>query len=241
MDSTEALAKNNRLLRAIPKAEFEQLLPYMDRQMLAPREVLYRQGRAVDYVHFPVSAVLSMVASTADGDTVEVATVGVEGFTGVTAILSGSQSRRQQGALVVITTLIPGTVIRLKASVFEEAVDRNLELNRCTRRYLSVLFTQLVLAVGCNRLHSLEQRCARWLLNCMDRTEYEEIAVTQELLAQMLGVRRQSVDQILDDLEARQMIQCFRGSIKINDRHRLAAVACECYPISKERLDTFLN
>ncbi len=241
MHSIETIAKNNRLLSAIPRSEFEQLLPHMERHMLNPREVVYRQGKPVEYVHFPVAGVLSMIACTADGETVEVATVGTEGFTGVTAILSSPGIRKQQGALVKVVTLIPGSVIRMKAEVFEEAVDRNIELNRCTRRYLSVLFTQLVLSVSCNRLHSLEQRCARWLLACMDRSEFEEIAVTQELLAEMLGVRRQSVDHVLGELESKQMIECLRGSIKINDRDRLSAAACECYHLSKERLDNFLD
>lgn len=239
MESLEHWAQKNRLLSTLPKSEPTQLLPHMERISLFPRQVVQGQGSPVEYVHFPVTGVLSMIASTADGDTVEVATVGSEGFTAVTAIL-GSPKTRQQGALVKVVTLIPGSVLRLKAEIMEEAVDRNIELNRCTRRYLSVLFTQLVLSVSCNRLHSLEQRCARWLLACMDRSEYEEIAVTQELLAEMLGVRRQSVDQALGELESNRMIECFRGSIKINDRERLSAVACECYRLSKERLDNFL-
>lgn len=240
MDPLEQLALQNRLLGAIPKSELAHLLPHMERMDLFPRQVLYRPGTPVDFIHFPVTAVVSMIASTLDGETVEVATVGSEGFTGVTAILSSPKTRGQQGALVKVITQIPGSVVRLKADVFEAEMERNIELNRCVRRYLNVLFTQLVLSVGCNRLHSLEQRCARWLMTCMDRNEYEEIAVTQELLAEMLGVRRQSVDHVLGELESKRMIECLRGSIKINDPKRLSAVACECYHLAKERLDNFL-
>jgi CRP-like cAMP-binding protein len=202
--------------------------------------VLYRQGTAVEHVYFPITGVLSMIASTIDGETVEVAAVGNEGFTEVTAILSSQQPRGKQATVMQVVTQIPGSVIRLKADVFEAALDHHVELNRCVRRYLSVLFTQLVLSVSCNRLHSLEQRCARWLMSCVNRSEYEEIAVTQELLADMLGVRRQSVDHVLGELESNRMIECLRGSIKINDRAGLSAVACECYHLAKERLDNFL-
>lgn len=240
MDSLEALARQNRLLNAIPKSELEHLLPHMERLSLFPRQVLYRQGSAVEYVHFPITGVLSMIASTHDGETVEVASVGSEGFTEVTAILSSQKTRGHQGTVMRVVTQIPGSVIRLKADVFEAALDQNIELNRCVRRYLSVLFTHLVLSVSCNRLHSLEQRCARWLMSCVDRSQYEEIAVTQELLAEMLGVRRQSVDHVLGELESQRMIECLRGSIRINDQKRLSQVACECYHLAKERLDTFL-
>lgn len=176
-----------------------------------------------------------MVASTADGDTVEVATVGSEGFTAVTAIL-GSPKTRQQGALVKVVTLIPGSVLRLKAEIMEEAVDRNIELNRCTRRYLSVLFTQLVLSVSCNRLHSLEQRCARWLLALQDRAGARELRVTQHHLADMLGVARQSADRWLGELHEAGIIDRRRAVLTIGDRSRLLARTCDCYHAIAERL-----
>lgn len=239
MGELEASIKRNRLLNAIPKSELPQLLPDMERIALYPRQVLYRQGAQLEFVHFPLDGVLSMIATTQEGETVEVATVGNEGVIGVIPILSGPKMR-EQGTLVKVSTLFPGSVIRMKADAFEAAMDRNIEVNRCVMRYLNVLFTQLVLSVSCNRLHSLEQRCARWLLSCMDRSQYDEVAVTQELLAEMLGVRRQSVDHVLGELETKQMIECLRGSIKINDPRRLASVACECYHLAKERLDNFL-
>ena len=166
MDSVENLAKKNRLLNAA-ESEFAGLLPHMEALFLNSREVVNRQGTPISFVYFPVTAVLTMIASTSDGETVEVATVGNEGLVGVTAILSSPQSRRQQGALTKVITQLPGSVIRMKADVFESEMERNIELNRCVRRYLNVLFTQLVLSVGCNRLHSLEQRCARWLLSAV--------------------------------------------------------------------------
>ena len=107
-----------------------------------------------------------MIASTREGDTVEVATVGNEGATGVIAMLSGSKQRAQQVPLVKVRALIPGAVVRMRVDAFEAAIERSSEVNRCVMRYLNVLFSQLVLSASCNRLHSLEQRCARWLLSC---------------------------------------------------------------------------
>lgn len=240
MDDLEKTARRNRLLNALPKSELQQLLPAMERISLFSRQVLYRPGGPIDFVYFPLDALLSMVASTREGLTVEIVTVGNEGATGIIAMLSGPKMRAHQGTTVKVSTLIPGSIIRMKADAFEAAIERNIEVNRCMLRYLNVLFTQLVLSASCNRLHSLEQRCTRWLLACMDRSQFEEVAVTQELLAEMLGVRRQSVDHVLGELEAKHMIECLRGSIKLHDPAGLASVACECYHLAKERLDNFL-
>ncbi len=240
MEDLEMSARKNRILSALPKSELLQLLPAMERIGLFARQVLDRPGAPIEFIHFPLEGVVSLIASTREGETVEVATVGNEGATGMIAMLSGNKMRIQQGSLVRVTTLIPGSAIRLKADVFEAAMERNSSVNRCVMRYLNVLFAQLVLSASCNRLHSLEQRCARWLLACMDRGQFEEVAVTQELLAEMLGVRRQSVDHVLGELESKHMIECLRGRIKIYDQARLGSVACECYHLAKERLDTFL-
>jgi CRP-like cAMP-binding protein len=212
----------------------------MERVALSSRQVLDRPGVPTEFVYFPLDAVLSLIASTQEGETVEVATVGNEGATGMIAMLSGTRMRTQQGALVKVSTLIPGLIIRMRVDAFEAAVERSNEVNRCVLRYLNVLFTQLVLSASCNRLHSLEQRCARWLLACKDRSQSDEVAVTQELLAEMLGVRRQSVDHVLGELETKQMIEYLRGSIRLNDPAELISVACECYHVAKERLENFL-
>lgn len=240
MEDLESSARKNRILNALPKAELQPLLLLMERVSLHSRQVLDRPGAPIEYVHFPLDGVLSLIASTREGETVEVATVGSEGATGMIAVLSGSRMRTQQGALVKVSTLIPGSVIRMRVDAFEAAVERSHEVNRCVLRYLNVLFTQLVLSASCNRLHSLEQRCARWLLACRDRSQTDEVAVTQELLAEMLGVRRQSVDHVLGELESKHMIECLRGSIQLHDPSALASTACECYHLAKERLDNFM-
>jgi CRP-like cAMP-binding protein len=240
MEELEVSVRKNRILNALPKAELRQLLPLMERVSLFARQVLDRPGAPTEYVHFPLDGVLSLIASTQEGETVEVATVGNEGATGMIAMLSGSRMRAQQGAPIKVSTLIPGSIIRMRVDAFEAALERSSDVNRCVLRYLNVLFTQLVLSASCNRLHSLEQRCARWLLACRDRSQADEVAVTQELLAEMLGVRRQSVDHVLGELEAKHMIECLRGSIRLNDASGLNSVSCECYHLAKERLDSFM-
>jgi CRP-like cAMP-binding protein len=240
MEDLELSVRKNWILNALPKAELQHLLPLMERVALSSRQVLDRPGVPTEFVYFPLDAVLSLIASTQEGETVEVATVGNEGATGMIAMLSGTRMRTQQGALVKVSTLIPGLIIRMRVDAFDAAVERSNEVNRCVLRYLNVLFTQLVLSASCNRLHSLEQRCARWLLACKDRSQSDEVAVTQELLAEMLGVRRQSVDHVLGELETKQMIECLRGSIRLNDPAELISVACECYHVAKERLENFL-
>ena len=240
IEELEMSARKNRILNAIPRTELQQLLPLMERITLFSRQVLDRPGAPTEFVHFPLDGVLSLIASTQEGETVEVATVGNEGATGMIAMLSGSRVRARQGALVKLSTLIPGSIMRIRVDALEAAVERSSEVNRCVLRYLNVLFTQLVLSASCNRLHSLEQRCARWLLASRDRSQSDELAVTQELLAEMLGVRRQSVDHVLGELESKHMIECLRGSIRLNDAAQLASVACECYRVAKERLDNFL-
>ena len=130
MEDLEISARKNRVLNALPKAELHQLLPLMERISLCSRQVLDRPGAATEFVHFPLDSVLSLIASTQEGETVEVATVGNEGATGMIAVLSGSRMRTQQGALVKVSTLIPGSIIRMRVDAFEAAVERSSEVNR---------------------------------------------------------------------------------------------------------------
>lgn len=234
MGQLEQQIRNNAVLHAIPPEELRRLLPQMEQVEFATRQVIYQAGEAINAVYFPTSALMSLQLSTADGETVELATVGREGFTGLSAILNGAKAKKH-GALAKVVTIIPGTAIQMKSDAFESAVDRSLALARCLRRYLNHLFTDLALSVSCNRLHSLEQRCARWLLNAMDKSGQSEVFVTQEMLAGILGVYRQSVVQVLNDLESKGVIHCERGAITVENAQPLAAMVCECYFLLKKR------
>jgi CRP-like cAMP-binding protein len=235
VEGTEQHARKNAILKAIPRHDLHRLLPQMQKMDLEAKQVLYQEGEPIDHIYFPTTALLSMLMPTAEGGTVELAMVGREGFVGVSAILNGAKAR-EYGALAKVITLIPGSVIQIKSDVFEAAVDGNLDLARCIRPYLSLLYTELSLSVSCNRLHSLEQRCARWLLTAMDKSAgMSEVLVTQEMLAAILGVYRQSIVQVLSELEAKQVVRCGWGAIKVESRQRLAGMVCECYYILKKR------
>lgn len=230
-------AMKHRLLANLNADDHDQLAKQVDKVFVLPREVVYWPSRPIDYVYFPLSAVFSFVGTTKEGDTVEIGQVGDEGIVGISATLS-SQGMGQSTTKTSVQ--VPGTALRMKAKLFDDEMDRNPSLNRCVRRYLGVLHDQLILAVTCNRHHSLEQRCARWLLAAQDRSQADEVPITQEHLADMLGVRRQSAEQTLAALRDKGMIATSRGILAIEQRGALEAVACECYHIMRHRLETFL-
>jgi CRP-like cAMP-binding protein len=166
----------------------------------------------------------------------EVATVGNEGATGVIAMLSGSKQRAQPVPVVKVRALIPGAVLRMRVDGFEAAIERSSEVNRCVMRYRNVLFSQLVLSASCNRLHSLEQRCARWLLALQDRTGSRKLRIRQQPLADMLGVTRQSAERLLNDFEVAEILDSQRAAVTIKDRSKLHERACACYRMLAKRL-----
>ena len=237
MGQTEQHARKNAILEAIPREELHRLLRQMQTVEIEAKQVIYQAGQPVDHIYFPTTALMSILMPTAEGETVELAMVGREGIVGVGALLNGTRSR-EYGTLAKVITLIPGNAVQIKSDVFESAMEKNLHISRCLRSYLGCLFTELSLSVSCNRLHSLEQRCARWLLTAMDKSGgVQEVLVTQEMLAAILGVVRQSIFQILNDFESKHIIKCGWGNIKVESRQRLAAAACECYGILKKRLE----
>jgi CRP-like cAMP-binding protein len=227
----------HRLIANLTDQDRGQLVQYLEKVFVLPREVIYWPSRPIEHVYFPLSAVFSLVGTTKEGDTVEIGQVGDEGIVGIAVTLAF----QGEGHSTTKTAVqVPGTALRMKGKVFDEEMGRNHSLNRCVRRYLGVLFDQLILAVTCNRHHSLEQRCARWLLAAQDRSQADEVPITQEHLADMLGVRRQSAEQTIAALRDKEMIATSRGILTIEQRKALEAVACECYRIMKHRLDTFL-
>ena len=237
MDLEPEDPSKHRLIANLTDQDRGQLVQYLEKVFVLPREVIYWPSRPIEHVYFPLSAVFSLVGTTKEGDTVEIGQVGDEGIVGIAVTLAV----QGEGHSTTKTAVqVPGTALRMKGKVFDEEMGRNHSLNRCVRRYLGVLFDQLILAVTCNRHHSLEQRCARWLLAAQDRSQADEVPITQEHLADMLGVRRQSAEQTIAALRDKEMIATSRGILTIEQRKALEAVACECYRIMKHRLDTFL-
>jgi CRP-like cAMP-binding protein len=225
----------NQLLAALSLSEYQNLLPYLELVELPLRKVLQEPGEAIDYIYFPTTAMISLVSIMQDGSIVEVALVGKEGMVGLPAIFGGNSTITQT------VVQIAGSALRIQVNVLKAEFDRGRELQSLLLRYTQILFTQISQSVACNRLHSLEERLARWLLMVQDCLQASEYPMTQEYIAQMLGSRRSGVTVAAGTLQSAGMISYRRGKIKILKREDLENTACECYGIIKVEVSRLLS
>jgi CRP-like cAMP-binding protein len=225
----------NRLLAGLPRAEYEKLRARME--VIRPRqqEVIYEQGRRLDYVYFPERGTISLLAVMADGQPIEVGTVGNEGMVGLSVALGTATSTHRA------TCQIAGRTLRMPAAEFRAAVPPEHPLHEIVRRYADALMTQIARSVACNRVHTAGQRLARWLLATHDRVAEDEFALTQEVIAQMLGVRRQTVSEVASEFQAAGLIGYRLGRVTIEDRAGLERAACECYHAVRAHFDQALG
>lgn len=210
----------NRLLAALPRAEYRHLLALLEGVTLKCGEVLYEPGFAIAYLYFPVEGVVSLLAS-AGGPEIE--PVGFEGAVGISLALNADVSSSR--ALVQAS----GKALRITAADFKKAFARCPALQRGLYRYAAATLAQARQTIACNRFHSSEARLARWLLMSADRVRSDELRLTQAFLAGMLGVRRATVNEAAGSLQHRELIGYSRGTIRILDRAGLEAAACPCY------------
>lgn len=225
----------NRLLTALPVEEYERLLPKLESVSLPVKQVLYEPNKPIEYVYFVNHGVISLLNIMEDGTIVEIATVGNEGMVGLPVFLGGDTIPCR--AFVQL----PGDAIRMKADVFKYLVNQGSPLHGLLQRYTQALFNQVAQSAACNRVHSIEERCSRWLLMTRDRVNSDDFPLTQEFLSQMLGVRRPSVSVVAAILQKAGLIRYSRGKITILDRLGLEASACECYAIIKQEFDRLLG
>jgi CRP-like cAMP-binding protein len=218
----------NHLLRSVSRAEQQRLLGKMERIELTPRRVLYDPDKPIEHVFFPEDGVVSLVRRMQEGPVLEIATIGKEGMVGLPVFLGAVSSPLQAFAQV------PGHALQMSTADFQREVMNGFDLRRTLERYTQALFTQLSQSVACNRVHSIEQRCARWLLLTADRVQDSRFMLTQKFLAQMLGVRRASVNGFLQDFQRKEMIEYKQGQMRIKNRRKLEAVSCECYFVVKK-------
>ena len=219
----------NRILRSLPPSEYQQLLPYIEPVRLRIGQVLHEPGDEMRYVYFPNHGVLSMLTVLESGEAVEIATVGNEGIADLSVFL---------GLKVATSRLInqvPGEMLRLKPSSFLQLVSQCPGLRAGLGLYMVTMFTLVSQSAACNRLHSLEERCARWILMTHDRVDADTFPLTQEFLSTMLGVRRPSVTVAAGKLQKAGFIAYSRGNMTVVDRAALEASACECYQIITEQ------
>jgi CRP-like cAMP-binding protein len=227
----------HRLLFALPAEERERLLARSDKLHLARGQTVHEPGELVRYIYFPLSAVFSLVGITLEGETVELCHVGTEGVVGISS-LSGSPGIYQHRMLKT-DVRVSGRALRVSTDHFLAALREGKRLFSLMTAYLDILFAHLAMGATCNRHHTLEQRCIRWLLSMQDRIDSRDIQITQENMGELLGVRRQSIDIVLGSLEGDGLIACSRGRICISDRKNLEAAVCECYFLAKGPLERF--
>jgi CRP-like cAMP-binding protein len=225
----------NRLLGLLPARDYERLRPHLHRVALENRQPLYTAGKPIDFVYFIESGVGSMVNTMANGEAAEVGTIGNEGVVGLPLVFGGDM------APISVYIQVPGAGLRMKAALFKSELARSASMRSVMLRYAHAFFNQVAQSAACNRFHSLDQRCCRWLLMTHDRTHSDQFLLTQEFLAMMLGVQRTGVSAAASALQKAGLIHYRRGNITILDRRGLERRSCECYRVSKAEFDRLLD
>jgi CRP-like cAMP-binding protein len=228
-------AGHNQLLRALPPEEYARLLPYLEPFGLESMQMLTERGEPITHVHFPETGVVSLLSRVADGTLIENGTVGREGMSGIPLLLGIDWSP------VVITGQVPGLSRRMEAAAFRALLPTMPTLDALLRRYTVYFMAQVSQSLACNAMHTVEQRCARWLLMTHDRVPGDQFVLTHEVLAQMLAVRRAGVSVAADALRARGFIQYSRGRVTVTDRAGLEGAACECYGIVRQQREAIVG
>jgi CRP-like cAMP-binding protein len=206
-------------------------MPHMTLTGLALGTVLYQPGSKMDDVYFPISGVVSLLYVLADGHTTELAIVGNDGCVGIALLLGGETTPSE--AVVQIA----GYAYRVKASVVRDEFRKGHRTARVLLRYIQALITQMAQTAVCNRHHTVEQQLCRWLLLSLDRVPSGTISMTQQLIGNMLGVRRSGITAAARKLQAAGVIEYARGQIVVPDRAKLEALACECYSVVRKEMD----
>ncbi|MBW4650515.1 MAG: Crp/Fnr family transcriptional regulator [Kastovskya adunca ATA6-11-RM4] len=228
-------SSGNKLLAALPREDYERLLPYLESVFLDFKQYLYLPNQPIEYVYFPLDGIISLLTVLGDGGTIEVATVGNEGMIGIPVLLGVDQLPAET------MVQVPGKALRMQVDVFKREVPVGSSFHKLLLLYVQARVNHLMQSAGCNRLHSIEQRCCRWLLLTQDRVATDEFPLTQEFLSQMLGVRRASVSEVAATLQKEGLIRYNRGKMKVIDRERLKATSCECYQVFTEEYERILG
>jgi len=228
-------ARSNAILNTLSESQLAQLLPRLKIVELELGHVLYEPEQTIDYIYFPTAGIISLLALFEDGDTVEAGVIGAEGMLGTPVVLGAKTTPHQ--ALVQAT----GQAMRMTVHDLNGEVEKDGWLLKSMLRYTNAMFIQVAQTAACNRLHTIEQRLARWLLLTHDRVQRDEVLLTQEFLSRMLGVRRAGVSVAANDLKQAGAIDYRRGNVIVVNRQRLEQTSCECYEAVKQEYDRYLN
>jgi len=225
----------NRLLAEIPDDDYERLLPSLQQVEFSLGEVVYEFGGKLDYVYFPTTAIVSLLYTMENGASAEMGLTGNDGVVGIALFMGGGTMPNR----AVVQSA--GAAVRMRAKVLQDEFARGGKFQRLLLRYTQALITQISQTAVCNRLHSVEQQLCRWLLLSHDRVNADELIMTQELIADMLGVRREGVTVAAGRLQDDGAISYVRGHITILDRKKLEETVCECYRVVKDEFDRLLG
>jgi CRP-like cAMP-binding protein len=225
----------NRLLAALPPAEYERVLPQLQEVSFSLGEVVYEFGGHLEYVFFPTTSIVSLLYTMENGTSAEMGLTGNDGVVGIALFMGGGTMPNR----AVVQSA--GGAVRMNVKTLQDEFARGGKFQQLLLRYTQALITQISQTAVCNRLHSVEQQLCRWLLLSHDRVKADELIMTQELIADMLGVRREGVTVAAGRLQDDGVISYVRGHIKILDRPKLETTVCECYRVVKDEFDRLLG
>jgi CRP-like cAMP-binding protein len=232
--SAQHSSQQNHLLEALPAGDYDRLAPHLELISMKLGDVLYEPGVRLRYVYFPTTSIVSLLYVMEDGASAEIAIVGNEGILGISLFMGGETTPSR----AVVQSA--GYGFRLKAQLLKDEFHRFGPMLHLLLRYTQALITQMAQTAVCNRHHSVDQQLCRWLLLSLDRLASNELSMTQELIANMLGVRREGVTEAAGKLQDAGLIRYSRGRITVLDRPGLEARSCECYQVVKTELDRLL-
>jgi CRP-like cAMP-binding protein len=228
-------SSRNHLLAALPEAEFGRLAPHLEPVAMPLGQVLYEPGGQMQHAYFPTTAIVSLHYVTESGASAETAGVGNEGVVGISLFMGGNTT---PSSAVVQTA---GAAYRLPGRVLKQEFSRGGMMQGLLLRYTQALITQMIQTAACNRHHTVEQQLCRWLLLTLDRIPSGELVMTHDLVASMLGVRREGITQAAGNLQRAGLIRYRRGHISVLERSGLETWACECYAVVKKELSRLLS
>ena len=234
VDSRHPDRRSNHLLAALPDAEWQRWLSELEFIDMPLGQVLYESGNTLSHVYFPTTSIVSLLYVMQNGESAEIAVVGNEGIVGISLFMGGGSTPSR----AVVQSA--GRGLRLNAQILKREFNQNGPVLHLLLRYTQALITQMAQTAVCNRHHSLDQQLCRWLLLSLDRLRDNELVMTQELIANMLGVRREGVSGAALNLQQAGLIRYTRGHISVLDRAGLEKRTCECYGVVKEEYDRLL-
>ena len=227
--------KQNRLIAALPPEDYARLLPGLELVQMPLGSAIYESGVQMDHLYFPTTSLVSLLYVMESGASAEIAVTGNEGLVGISLLMGGESTPSR----AVVQSA--GYGYRLKASVSKREFALGGKLQHLALRFMQALITQMAQTAVCNRHHAIDQQLCRWMLLSLDRLPGNELRMTQELIANMLGVRREGVTEAAGKLQAEGLIRYRRGNITVLDRPRLEQRVCECYAVVKKEYDRLLK